>query len=145
MLPPCAVNGEIIHNPMKLYRFKSAQKLHGKDAFALVYQNGKRKSCGPVLVVATPNGLKFNRMGLSVSRKVGNAVMRGKIKRLLREAFRLTQHDVPGGYDLILVPRPHDFLKLEDYQNIIKQTVPNLHHRWEKYPDPPPNKPTQQQ
>lgn len=127
---------------MKLFRFKSAQKLHGKDAFASVYQQGKRKSCGPILVVATANGLTFNRMGLSISRKVGNAVMRGRIKRLLREAFRLTQHEVPVGYDMILIARPHDFLTLDDYQNILRQTLENLHRRWEKHPDQATKSPT---
>ena len=46
------------------------------------------------------------RLGIAVPKKVGNAVVRNRYKRLFREAFRLTQHDLPAGVDLILIPRP---------------------------------------
>jgi ribonuclease P protein component len=51
------------------------------------------------------NGAKFTRLGLSVPRRVGGAVMRNRWKRLLREAFRLRRHDLPDGLDLVIVPR----------------------------------------
>ncbi|MBL4700271.1 MAG: ribonuclease P protein component [Phycisphaeraceae bacterium] len=117
---------------MKQYRFTYAQKLHGKNLFTAVYQQGQRKNCGPILVVATPNQTAFNRMGLSISRKVGNAVKRHRIKRLLREAFRLTQNDLPTGYDMIVIVRPHPTLCLADYQRILSDAINALHLRWEK-------------
>jgi ribonuclease P protein component len=58
-----------------------------------------------LVVYAAPNGLPHTRFGLSVGRKFGGSVQRNHIKRLMREAFRLTQHDLPEGYDLILIPR----------------------------------------
>jgi len=57
------------------------------------------------LVFGHPNGLACPRLGLSVSRKLGNAVVRNRWKRRLREAFRLEQTRLPAGLDLIVIPR----------------------------------------
>ena len=64
-----------------------------------------RASDGRLTVWARSNGLPHARLGLIVGRKHGNAVRRNRIKRLLREAFRLSQHLLPAGLDLICTPR----------------------------------------
>ncbi len=52
------------------------------------------------------NGLAYSRIGVSIGRAQGNAVMRNRIKRVIREAFRLNQRDMPSGYDiLVTMPR----------------------------------------
>ncbi|HAI13660.1 MAG TPA: ribonuclease P protein component [Phycisphaerales bacterium] len=115
---------------MKRYRFTSAQRLHGKTDFSAVYKQGKRWYGGPLVVVAVPNDLTFNRLGLSVSRKVGNAVKRHRIKRLLRESFRLSQCEHPIGYDIIIIVRPHDLLAQVEYQTILLKSLSKLHAKW---------------
>jgi ribonuclease P protein component len=100
--------------------------------FDAVYAAKVRESRGPVTVYAVPNDLGHPRLGLSVSRKVGTAVRRNRIRRLLRESFRLMQHDFPRGYDLVLVVRPHEPLMLADYQKILSGTVFRLHQNWQR-------------
>jgi len=58
-----------------------------------------------LVVYARANGLAFSRLGVSVGRKHGAGVQRNALKRVLREAFRLSQHRLPQGYDFILIPR----------------------------------------
>lgn len=125
------------------YSFPHDRRLHGKRAFSAVFDAQMRKPAGPVVAWAVPNDLGHPRLGLSVSRRVGNAVKRNRIKRLLREAFRLTQHDWPSGYDVVLVVRPHEALELADYQAMLRQVMGSIHQQWEKRrrraekPEPP--------
>lgn len=117
---------------MTIYAFPHSHKLHGQTAFETVYAQGVRKHSGPLTVFAIPNSLTHCRLGLSTPRKVGIAVKRNRIKRLLREAFRLSQHDWPRGYDLVVVVRPHDTAILAEYQRLLFAAVRSLHLEWER-------------
>lgn len=68
---------------------------------------GKRCSAadGELLVFGHENGLPHPRLGLSVSKRLGNAVVRNRWKRVLREAFRINRPKLPVGLDLVVVPR----------------------------------------
>jgi ribonuclease P protein component len=111
------------------YRFRRSQRLSGRRAFEAVYQANVRKTSGPLVVLARPNTLGHDRLGLSVSRRVGGAVQRNRIKRLLREAFRLMQHDWRDGYDLVIVVRPHEGHTLAEYQRLLFNAVRSLRKR----------------
>ncbi len=101
-------------------------RLSGRRAFGAVYAAQIRRSSGPLLVYGKANGLAHSRLGLSVSRRVGTAVARNRIKRLLREAFRLSQHSLPPGIDLVVVVRPHRTLELVDYVEALSASAAAL-------------------
>ena len=126
---------------MAQFAFPKSLHLRKPAEFAAVYDGRVRESRGPLLVYARPNGLPHPRVGLSTSRKVGNAVRRNRIRRLLREAFRLMQHDLPRGYDLVVVVRAHEPLLLADYQRILSAAAVKLHRRWGSAPPPEPPPP----
>jgi ribonuclease P protein component len=103
--------------------FPRTHRLSGRLAFAAVYAEGRKTSSGSLVAYTKPNGLPHYRWGLSVSRRVGNAVRRNRIKRLLRESIRLTQSDFAGGYDVVLVVRPHDPHDLAEYKKILSALI----------------------
>jgi len=85
--------------------FKVHQKLRRRAQFDRVYRTGRRVSGRHLTLVATGNDLGYCRLGMAVSRKVDRAVGRNRIRRLIREAFRVRQFDLPAGYDVIVTPR----------------------------------------
>ena len=114
------------------HTFPRSHRLSGKESFAAVYDARVRQSRGPLTMYAAPNQLDHSRMGISISRRVGSAPKRNRIKRLLRESFRLMQHELPKGYDWIVVVRGHDVMELADYQAILDGLARKLHAMWEK-------------
>jgi len=120
--------------PEKSYTFPRAHRLGGKIAFAAVYAAAGKQSRGPLALYSKPNDLPHCRWGLSVSRRVGNAVRRNRVKRLLRESIRLLQHDFPAGYDIVIVVRPHDPIVLADYQKILCDLMAKTQAHWSRIP-----------
>ena len=109
--------------------FPKSHRLSGKLAFAAVFEAKIRDTRGPLLIYAKPNDLGHSRLGLSVSRTVGGAPKRNRIKRLLRESFRLMQHDLPRGYDIVIVVRAHKPMILAEYQRSLSGAIVKLHNR----------------
>ena len=109
------------------YRFPARLRLHGRSDFDAVFAAKLRARPGPITVCGRANELGYRRLGLSVSAAVGNAVCRNRIKRLVREAFRLDQHEGPQGYDIVVVVHRHDLLPLADYQQMLASAVRSIH------------------
>jgi len=100
-------------------RFRPAERVRLDRDYQAAFRARLRKSAGPLTVFGRPNGLPHARLGLSVGRRVGNAVVRTTLKRRLREAFRLHKGDLPGGFDLIVSARPHEPLPLNRYADLL--------------------------
>src|ERR1700722_9281600 len=104
------------------FRFQRHEHLRRTKDFRLVYDRRRSVSDQWLIVYARENDLPHLRLGLSVSRKVGQATHRNRLRRLYREAFRLTRHEMPVGLDLVLIPRRFDLPTLED----LKRSLPRL-------------------
>jgi ribonuclease P protein component len=115
--------------PTRRYTFPRARRLGGRGTFKAIRDSGVRESRGPLTLWAVPNELGRCRMGISIGRVVGTAVRRNRIKRLLREAFRQVQHDLPRGYDLVIGVRPHQPLPLAEYQRLLTHLLLKVHAR----------------
>lgn len=102
------------------FSFPKSAKLRKSAEFRHIYDGQVRAGDDHLLVFASWNDLGETRCGLSVSKKHGNAVKRGRLKRLMREAFRHVRHDLPVGIDLILIPRQNSGATVDNYKRSLK-------------------------
>ncbi|MDY7108851.1 MAG: ribonuclease P protein component [Planctomycetota bacterium] len=113
-------------------RLPRALRLRSSRQFRAVYEARVSHRAGPLVIYACPNGLDQTRLGLSVPRRAGGAVRRNRIRRLLREAFRLQRRDLPSGYDVVVNVRPHESPELGEYQRQLAAAMRVLDERWSK-------------
>lgn len=104
------------------FTFRPHEHLRRPADFRRVYDRRRSVSDEWLIVYACENELPYLRLGLSVSRKMGKATRRNRLRRLYREAFRLTRHEMPTGLDLILIPRRPEHPGLEE----LKRALPRL-------------------
>ncbi len=105
-----------------MFRFPKHEHLRRPADFRRVFEARRSVSDRWLVVYGRENGLAHLRLGLSVSRKVGAAVVRNRLRRNYREAFRLTRQEMPIGLDLVLIPRGEGSPSLDD----LKEALPRL-------------------
>ncbi len=109
------------------FKLPRAARLLKQHEFRRVYGRGARAHGNCLVVVGWHRRSPGHRLGVSVSKQHGCAVRRNKIKRLLREAFRLERPGLPGRFDLILIPRPSESkYRLEQLRDELTRLVAKL-------------------
>ena len=113
---------------------KREELLTKTQQYTLVYDRGSSWISSSVVMKALPNGLGLSRYGFSVSRRVGNAVVRNRVKRLFREILR--QAPLQTGWDIVFIARPTaastDYASLEKSINNLLAQARLLSSEYEK-------------
>lgn len=118
------------------FTFGRGQKLRGRGAFKPVIDARACSDGGAIAVHGCPNNGSANRIGISIGRRAGTAARRNRIKRMIREAYRLSQHELPhtapGPYDLVVIVRAHEPLGLDEYRTRLADAMRHIHATWQK-------------
>ena len=86
------------------HSFPKYLRLLRRIEFRRVYEQGRRRRAPICTVFYLANGLSYSRLGITVPKALGKAVLRNRVKRRLREVFRVNQENLPQGWDIVLNP-----------------------------------------
>jgi ribonuclease P protein component len=89
----------------KPQRFRRADRLKKRYEFRQAQLSGRRIHTPHFLIVVQPNALQNTRLGITVTKKVGTAVQRNRIKRVVREVFRRNRQLFPAAHDLVFIAK----------------------------------------
>lgn len=97
-------------------KMDNTESLKKNEQFREIYSTGKSFANKYLIMYLKKNEFNYNRIGISVSKKVGNSVVRHRITRLIRESYRLSEGSILSGLDIIVVARVG--AKGKDYSEI---------------------------
>jgi ribonuclease P protein component len=84
-------------------RLRKQERLLEREDYLNTQSEGQRRSTRHLILYARPNGRDYARLGITASRKVGQATTRNWWKRRIREIFRRNKREFPGGYDFVVI------------------------------------------
>lgn len=122
------------------FGFKRSMRMRSGNDFQRAFRGGRRARGNLMVVVLIENGLSETRLGLSVGRKIWkSAVRRNRVRRIFREAFRLTREKLPEGVDVILIPAaPKLDPGLAETCEELERLAQKAFHRAPRQPRPQP-------
>jgi ribonuclease P protein component len=85
--------------------FPREARLVRRSEYDAVYRGGKRRSSSHFTLFVRPNDLALSRFGFSIKKALGNAVLRNRIRRRLREIVRCHRQEIPAGWDFVMHPK----------------------------------------
>ena len=106
----------------------NSESLKNTQQFNSVYNKGKYYANKYLVMYVLENDLSFNRVGISVSKKVGNSVVRHRLTRLVRESYRLHEEIFNNGLDIVVVVRKDAALMTYDKIESAILHLGKLHH-----------------
>ncbi len=116
------------------FRFPRKFRLCRRRDFERVFEQRTSVADQWLIVYGCKNNLDYSRLGISVPRKLGKATVRNRVKRYIRESFRLKRPDLPAGIDLVVIPRSGEGFKLGDLQRSLVTLVQRLARRLNECP-----------
>ena len=112
-------------NRERSYTFARVMRIRGEREFDRVYKSGRRRAWKGFLVIALANECGHPRLGISVPRRFGGSVPRNRIKRRIREAFRLSQHEL-AAMDMLCVPQPGFEASVDELRKMLVASAAEL-------------------
>ena len=115
--------------PAKEFSLPRCVRLRERRCFERLFREGQRVGDHQLTVWGLPNGLRDCRLGVVVGRKHGGAVQRNRLKRVIREAFRLSRAQLPPGLDIACVPRVGAQVELAAVAKSLERLTARLRRR----------------
>ena len=99
--------------------FRKHEKIRRKKEYLTIYREGRRSYSGNFTIITSSNISGFRRLGITVGKKAGDAVRRNRIKRLLREYFRLNKLRLSASQDIVIMAKKN--IPRLSYRDVCKE------------------------
>jgi len=115
--------------------FGKEDRIRLSREFREIAKNGARAQTRDFVLLVKKSGLDRSRLGVTVSKKVGNAAVRNRTKRIIREFFRLHRDEFPGPVDMVVIAKPLPEGRRPDLHEAERQLQPAVARIWQRISD----------